>query len=119
MLKRKQHHPGFKAKVAFEALKGKETVSELASRFGVHPTMIHQWARAVRIMAATKKAPGWVSQFRELLFDINAILQDIRGERCAGKPFLGAMRAQAISVTTRNDVRGNAVRLQTVRSKGE
>jgi transposase-like protein len=29
MSKRKQHHPEFKAKVALEALKGEETVSEL------------------------------------------------------------------------------------------
>ncbi|MBG6161724.1 transposase-like protein [Labrenzia sp. EL_195] len=28
-------------------MKGEETVSELASRFGVHPTMIHQWKRAL------------------------------------------------------------------------
>ncbi len=47
MLKRKQHAPAFKAKVALEAVKGEETVSELASRFGVHPTMIHQWKRAL------------------------------------------------------------------------
>ncbi|MCX7561931.1 IS3 family transposase [Sulfitobacter sp. F26204] len=47
MSKRKQHHPEFKAKVALEALKGEETVSELASRFGVHPTMIHQWKQAL------------------------------------------------------------------------
>jgi transposase len=37
----------FKAKVALEALKGEETVSELARLFGVHPTMIHQWKRAL------------------------------------------------------------------------
>lgn len=30
-----------------EAPKGEDTVSEWASRFGVHPTMIHQWKRAL------------------------------------------------------------------------
>ena len=47
MSKRKQHSPEFKAKVALEALKGEETVSELASRFGIYLTMIHQWKRAL------------------------------------------------------------------------
>ena len=47
MSKRKQHAPEFKAEVALEALKGEETAAELASRFGVHPTMIHQWKRAL------------------------------------------------------------------------
>jgi len=47
MTKRKQHKPEFKARVALEALKGEQTLSELASRLGVHPTMIHQWKKAL------------------------------------------------------------------------
>lgn len=47
MSKRKHHAPEFEAKVALEALKGEDTAAELASWFGVHPTMIHQWKRAL------------------------------------------------------------------------
>ncbi|GGO62854.1 Transposase [Roseovarius pacificus] len=55
MSKRKQHAPEFKAKVALEALKGEETAAELASRFGVHPTMIHHWKRALLEGASVKR----------------------------------------------------------------
>jgi len=47
MIKRKQHKPEFKARVALESLKGEQTVSELASRFGVYLTMIHQWKKTL------------------------------------------------------------------------
>jgi len=45
--KRKRYNPEFKAKVALAALKNEETMSELAARFGVHPTMIATWKRAL------------------------------------------------------------------------
>ena len=41
--KRKQHSAEFKAQVAMAALSGDRTLAELASEYGVHPTMISTW----------------------------------------------------------------------------
>ena len=43
--KRKAHLAALKAQVALAALKGDRTVNELASQFGVHPTLIHGWKK--------------------------------------------------------------------------
>jgi transposase len=43
--KRKQHTAAFKAQVALAALKADKTVNELASQYGVHPTLIHGWKK--------------------------------------------------------------------------
>ncbi len=43
--KRKQHAAGFKAQVALAALKGDRTVPQLASQFGVHPTLNYSWKK--------------------------------------------------------------------------
>jgi putative transposase len=43
--RRKQHDAGFKARVALEAIRERETISQLARRHSIHPTQIHQWKR--------------------------------------------------------------------------
>ncbi len=45
--KRRKHNAQFKAKVALAAIKNEETTAELAQRYGVHPTMISSWKKAL------------------------------------------------------------------------
>lgn len=47
MKKRKNHSPEFKAKVALEAIREEMTLAELSKKYGVHPTQIGTWKRAV------------------------------------------------------------------------
>lgn len=42
-IKRRQHSPAFKAKVAVEALKGQKTIAQIASEFKIHPTQINKY----------------------------------------------------------------------------
>ena len=49
---RRKHSPSFKARVALEALKGEETIAELANRFEVHPSLIRKWRNSLANGAA-------------------------------------------------------------------
>lgn len=40
---RKNHPPSLKAKVAVEAIQGHKTTTQIAQKFGVHPTQVGSW----------------------------------------------------------------------------
>jgi transposase len=51
---RKRYTGDFKAKVALEAIRGELTVAEIASKHGIHPTMVTTWKKqAVDGLAGT------------------------------------------------------------------
>jgi len=43
--KRRNHLPGFKAKVALAAIKGDKTLAELADQFDLHQNQIQDWKK--------------------------------------------------------------------------
>ena len=49
---RRNHAPGFKAKVALAAIKGDKTLAELAADFEVHPNQITDWKQQLLESAA-------------------------------------------------------------------
>lgn len=59
-LSRKRYDAAFKAKVALEAIKGELTISEIASRTGVHPNQISKWKKQ-----ALEEIPGIFSRVRK------------------------------------------------------
>jgi transposase len=49
---RRNHAPGFKAKVAIAAIKGDKTLAELAEQFDVHPNQVSEWKQQLQESAA-------------------------------------------------------------------
>ena len=45
MSRRKRYDSRFKAQVALEAIKNQQTIAQIASEYGVHPTQVNQWKK--------------------------------------------------------------------------
>ena len=56
--KRRNHSPGFKAKVALAAVRGEADVAELAEQSDVHPIQIQEWKKKLVASAEEVFANG-------------------------------------------------------------
>ena len=59
---RRNHSPTFKSKVALAAVKGEQTITELAQKFDVHPNQITQWKTQLLEQASTVFDQGATSK---------------------------------------------------------
>ncbi len=80
--KRRNHSPEFKSKVALAAVKGDETLSQLASRFNINANLIVKWKKqlldnSAEVFASGKGlAPDRESEIKSLQAKIGEITME-------------------------------------------
>ena len=67
---RKSYPSALKAKIGLEALKEEKTVNEIGQVYGVHPTQVSQWKRAIQEQAQSlfegqKRGPKPAAEHQE------------------------------------------------------
>ena len=75
MTKQRNHYSAeFKAKVALAAIKGQQTINEIASIYSVHPNQVMQWKKQAQdtmpdlFSQRTKRAAAEDEQLKERLY---------------------------------------------------
>jgi transposase-like protein len=64
-VQRKRHTAQFKFQIAVEAIKNDQTVNQLASKHGLHPSQISQWKRQLLDEGATVFSTTTAQQLRQ------------------------------------------------------
>ena len=64
-VKRKRHTAQFKFQIALEATQGDQTVNQLASQHGLHPSQISQWKHQLLADGATVFSTTTAQQVRQ------------------------------------------------------
>jgi transposase-like protein len=81
---RRKHTSKFKAKVAIEAIKEQESLSELASKYNLHPNQISSWKKAFlegsegifKTKDDTKKSKLHEQELQRMLLKIGELQMD-------------------------------------------
>ena len=88
--KRRNHSPGFKAKVALAAIREDKAVAELAREFDVRPDQIAAWKK-------------------QLLENAASVYGAARDGKTAGQSDTGELRAKIDQLTLENDFLSKAL----------
>lgn len=91
---RRNHTPGFKAKVALAAIKGEKTLAELAQFFDVHPNQITNWKAQLLDGAAGVFGSGAASAAAVPAVDLKTLHAKI-GELALENDFLASALSKA------------------------
>ena len=80
---RRNHSPAFKARVALEALKGEQTLAQLAAQHDVHPNQITSWKSQLLENAATifGAGLGGAAADRDQIRELHAKIGELTVER--------------------------------------
>ena len=91
---RRRFSADYKFRVALEAAKGQQTLSELASQYGLHPNQISQWKRQLLDSGAevfshngNKEAQGQVAEQSELYEQIGRLKMELEWLKKKAAPF--------------------------------
>ena len=70
-MKRKSYAAAFKTRVAVEAIRGEQTISQIAARFEMHPSQVNLWKKQAlqHLMDAFSTRRGKAKQQEEVLKD--------------------------------------------------
>src|SRR3979411_861660 len=97
---RRNHTPGFKAKVAVAAIKGDRTIAQLADQFDVHPNQITTWKAQLEGGAADVFGSGGGAAPAAAPADPTALQAEI-GERTRENDFLEGSLSKAGLLTAK------------------
>lgn len=77
MNRRKNYDANFRAKVALEAIKSVKTISQIASDFKVHPSLVNKWKKEMVERAYTIFQKTEDRELKEALNTIDDLYKEI------------------------------------------
>jgi putative transposase len=79
---KKTYSPDFKAKVALELLREEMTISQISSKYEVHPTQINRWRKAVidglpELLSDNRKRDAVLKEHEEVVKELYAQIGEL------------------------------------------